>query len=710
MTVLPPRRGRYHVAMKRCLLLPVLAVVFGLTSLLIADAPPAPQETAAMAHTLVREWVGKGQVPADGQYFGAEAQAPGVFAVKVTLRDHGVRVGAGEATLDTVPAPEAGDLMRLVERATQRAIDDAKANFQQRKSRAIVQGADPEKVNAQTWDEVGFQLTVELQIAYGLADVNLLKSDPPAAALDRFLPGYQGLWVRADATRAPTLIWPGDAIAGGLSTKNYVTEALAGQKLPLEQVTRLGRPAEQGGIEMKTFRVMHSADGLAGMPPVFLDSGLTPEPVEQVTVQRVREATQALAEHLARRLVVAHGTYRPSNDAYEKVDSASMLQQHLLACYALMQYGMRRPDDFMRLASAPQAEASGGSGGGDNWVQQTVTRFDAVLSAWNDNPKQFDTASRALLLLCLIDWPMQHPKFEQWRRDLAADLWAKIDQDGSLKPGDDPQANNQATSLTLQALVANALARQYMKDPAHRVEPVRLGTLLDYVFTQLIKRPGLGALCWYTQAQDAAGPTIAQQLNREVWQTSRRAALVQLFNQLLTRQIRTPAPAPGSHSPGSSFTNASGGASEKDSISGGGISGGGISGGGGPAYALGALNFRPATMAGPPVVNWETAYVLLAVSDMIATTPVQGMDPATRKTVDEQLLAAQFAARFLIQLQFDLAEAYYVRNLDETLGGIRLTASDNRLSIGPNAITLLAMSRILDAIRQAERMPAAPGG
>lgn len=648
--------------------LALFIVVMLLGTFSLGTRASVSEPVASMAHMLVREWIGKGQLPVDSDYFGADTMVQGVLAVRVTVRDRGIAMGSGEAVawelgdidgFKDLVIPKQLPLMKLVELATQRAIDDVQQSLLNARLDAIKRGVDPEKVKQQTWDDIGFRLKVELQIAVDLEPIERLEGDPPAMVMQRFMPGYHGLWLRASLERQPTLIWPADALAGNLSARSQITAAMAGQKLLITELGRLGQPMNQrsNGVDLRRFRVLHSVDHLAAMPPVILERGLMPLDVDQVTTQSVEQAADILVKHLANRLTALRGTYRPSGDTYEPLRNSPVLQEHLLACLAMARYGQRKPDVFKTMLAA---EAS-------NWTQQATGRFDALLETYNRNPTIFDPPAQALLLLCLLEWPLEHAKFDQWRQTLIASLIQLTRDDGTV--GQTPQAESDPLATIAAALVTYALAQAYVREPKAGIEPERLGAMLDRLFVEVTQRPDLGVLCWTTLAHDAAAAKLVEVSGQTTWLKERETAFNALLDSLLTRQVRR------------------------------------LDDPGDLSHVLGGMDFKPRTVEGPVIVNWQTAYMLLTLADRIATlanaddVEAEPLDDQTVQAMRQWLLSSQLAVRFMMQLQFDRAEAFYVRNLDETLGGVRLSPDDNRLTIGPSAITLLAMTRMLDATR-----------
>jgi hypothetical protein len=56
----------------------------------------------------------------------------------------------------------------------------------------------------------------------------------------------------------------------------------------------------------------------------------------------------------------------------------------------------------------------------------------------------------------------------------------------------------------------------------------------------------------------------------------------------------------------------------------------------------------------------------------------------------EWILSAGLGTRYLAQLMFASPSCFYVRSPDDALGGVRQMLWDNRLSIPPTAMSLLA--------------------
>lgn len=636
----------------------LLVMVFCVPAIAASSPQPLTEADARLAHLHAREWIGQGQVPSDVEYYGADRVVTGVWAVRVSVRDRGVLLGRGEAFVKPSVQSDSLPLMQLVERAVQRALVSARQRLAERRSRAVAEGADPEQLKPLDWNELGFRLQVQVQIAYKPEPIELLRTDPQTRLLASFTAGSDGLvfgemkQVGTTADSQPTIFWPGDAIAGNLSASNLLTAGLARQGFGVTAMPQLARP---GGLPLSRFAVMHVVEGQAGMPPTMLQRGLAPLPMDEVTLPRIEQAAAELAEHLGLRIGTLRGTYKPSADLYEPIRPEHLLNEQLVACLALVRYLQRQPHTFGKAMAAAK----------DNWVQQMVRRFDAILEVWRDQPEQFDTEARALLFLCLVDWPMDFEKLAFWQQELLADLekWA----DDILTTSSQPQSQRgEDVPLASKALLVTALATAYVRaDVAALSDEAgeQLGRLLDAVFLQVSERPTLAALGWYMLAQDAAGQAMVQRgVAQSAWVDERNAAIADMVRQLLDRQIRQPA---------------------ADA-----------------AYLLGGIDFNDGFNGRSATASWQTAYVLLALSDVLATQrgPMIG--------ATDGLLAGQLAARFVMQLQFNGSEMFYVRNVPETRGGVRLSPGDNRLSIGPNAVVLLALTRFLDA---AERMDKSAG-
>ncbi|CAN0459474.1 unnamed protein product, partial [Ectocarpus fasciculatus] len=99
---------------------------------------------------------------------------------------------------------------------------------------------------------------------------------------------------------------------------------------------------------------------------------------------------------------------------------------------------------------------------------------------------------------------------------------------------------------------------------------------------------------------------------------------------------------------------------------------------GSPADVLGGFDLPPAPPPAPTRPDWRTAPLLMGLA-------------ATMRLEDDndnpelgRLLTAQAAARFLAQLMFDPADAYYVRAPELALYGVRPALDDNRLTLTPS--------------------------
>ena len=87
--------------------------------------------------------------------------------------------------------------------------------------------------------------------------------------------------------------------------------------------------------------------------------------------------------------------------------------------------------------------------------------------------------------------------------------------------------------------------------------------------------------------------------------------------------------------------------------------------------------------------GWATASYLEAFTDALRVARQFGDDQRAQRYER----AVRLAARFVMQLQFRPAEAYYARSQQDTVGGIRTAPADNRLRIDHCQHALMALMK-----------------
>ncbi|MFW6335935.1 MAG: hypothetical protein ACOC3G_02245 [Phycisphaeraceae bacterium] len=117
----------------------------------------------------------------------------------------------------------------------------------------------------------------------------------------------------------------------------------------------------------------------------------------------------------------------------------------------------------------------------------------------------------------------------------------------------------------------------------------------------------------------------------------------------------------------------------------------------GPSDVIGGFDLQPTAPGSPPNPDWRSGPLLSLLAHGLRHEAV---------TRDRDrlgwLLSADLAARFTAQLMFTEAGCYYHAAPARSVGGIRTSLWDNRVSVGPHALNLLAIMDLLETIEVLE--------
>ncbi len=99
-----------------------------------------------------------------------------------------------------------------------------------------------------------------------------------------------------------------------------------------------------------------------------------------------------------------------------------------------------------------------------------------------------------------------------------------------------------------------------------------------------------------------------------------------------------------------------------------------------------------------PVLNWQSAHGV-----WVLALALKQQDPDDKQEVIPWILDCMTACQSLRDLMFDEPGCYYVRSHPDALGGVRKVVWDNRLGIGPTAMTILAVTQLQQTLVQLDR-------
>ncbi len=653
----------------------------------VEAAPFVDWSHVKQAHRIVEQWVAAGSV--DWGQAQQQVWVSGVQGVRVTLRWLGVTLGVGDATIepagagpssrDTPLAAQPGssgggasgraegdaaalgkpvDLVQLAARAAADAIAAAGQSYlerskgaldeQQKSPLSVPAGADGHLDLAQ----LGSRLLVDVQVARSFERVTVPASAGPGAIYAQFVPGFHGL--RMTRLQEPGVgdtawMWPGSALAANTQPRSQLIQLLVKLGYDVNNLREVGRGRL---VSLERFEVIHVVRVAADQQPQVLVRGNRLIPLGGLDGGAVDELAGRIAAFLCKRAGGdgrMAGTYQPSSDTYDP--PVAPVQDVALAVYALA-----RRDAYWSRRGRSGADATAEA--------QTLRRVAMYLVSGMLDPTvplQGDPqiAADAVTLMALVESPaLLELKGE--RDQLASRLLSLWQEDGWFRSGAGPQARR--VSRPTQSLVVAALAglAERMRD----AELARKVERSEAVLWQGVETGGLvGLVPWVAMTEShlarlgGLGAPDAQPTRSQRW--DRLGALAEVLRQ---RQI-VAAPQAG------------------------------------PADMVGGFDLTPQPGAAVPSADWQSARVLAFLALALRQEGLR----QERDSV-QWLLDCGLTARFVAQLTFDPYSCYYVRSPADVLGGVRTALWDNRVSIGPSAMSLLAITELQETLESLGNM------
>ncbi len=614
---------------------------------LVIDAPLLDVSHAQRAFRQVEAWLGD----ASGARQGAmPIRVTGLIGVRLVLRSGGIVVGEGVAYREDLLAALDGpgqsvDLLPLLLLATERAELGVRESLADARLRAVLAGRVLRDTEIVTVAEVGSNLSVDLELGYGLRTVTVQSDAGSDEIFARFAPCYHGL-AFVDAKRGEwSWIWPGDAASRNIAPPNQLVLGLKGLGLDRSAVAQLGRP---GGAGFARFQTIHVVRPFAGSDPKTLVRSSGNLPRYAVGERELETIGDRLIEHLYNRFTSdgqVRGTYHPTSGRFDPLVASD--DQAALACYAMVHYSRylttARPFDQSVAAYGRRA------------TQVAMDLGERVLDAGD----QAEPRVVALVLLALMEAPVAES--DQALRDRLGDRLLSL---VLPEQADQQVRGNQGAA----ALAAAALATLY-----DRTREERLGqavwTLMGRAWGPDDGVPNLVALPWLTLAYERAGDLLADNDPSGVKEKKlarRRQTLSIVIDRLCRQQVI-----------------------EKPTL--------------GPDDVLGGFVLQPGPSGSPPNPDWRNAQPLMFLSIMLRDDRV-----THDKDKLGWLLSAGYSARFVGQLMMDDASCYYVRDRVAARGGVRLAPWDNRLALAPTAMSLLAITELQTSLATFKPAPTKP--
>lgn len=617
------------------------------------DSVPSPIEAplldwshAQQVFRLIESWVWDGRVHDED---GPPLLVSDLSAVHVTLRWLGKTVGDGQAAIEPdAPMGRAVDLTELVRKAVAKALESLRVTLDDRRRRALTGGEMHENQKQMTLAKVGPRLSVDLQLARRPETLVIGVEAPPDEVFRRFSPGYHGLTLTS--ARGPTgsassvWLWPASVLARNVQPRSQLLQLLsaAGVRSP-EQTTSLGRTANP---TFARFEVIHLVRPARNASVTSLVRGNLLLPTRSVDGPTLDALSQRISQFLQQRLRddgSMAGTYWPTSDRYDPPRATA--QDMALSAYAWTR----------RAAYLAQSSRDSQAGQAERAACNQV--FQHLCGRLLRDGDEFHPSTAALLIVTLAESAdlIDH-KAE--RDALTRQMLELRSADGSFRSS--PRDDAPRLNLPTQALIVLALASLH-----EQTRDVKLGAMLAqsqrWLWQQLTTSRLIETLPWLALAEFRFSSLSAVDPKSGPSRAAKVRAFESVMDALLGVQMtETPELGPA------------------DVIGG---------------FELGHLSGRDAN--GSSQIGWRTAQILVFLA---AALRQDELTPEDRRT--SRLLACGLAARFLGQLMVDEPSAFYMRSISDVLGGLRLSLWDNRLSVGPAAMALLATSELQEAIAQ----------
>ncbi|MCC5830913.1 MAG: hypothetical protein JJU36_15815 [Phycisphaeraceae bacterium] len=637
---------------------------------LISASPEAPPREAVrlafaearLAYLQAERWVQRGELDDSAQ---SPLWVADVSGVRIDLRwsvggHPGLHMGSGQA----ITAPEVGDvvnLMALVREATTEAMRQMNRRYQ----RAAEAGE-----RRLSLEDIGARMLVELQIARKPTPISFQGPAELRRITETWAPGYHGIAMerrRPDGGTLKSRVWPASALSMNRSAEFQLFSLF--NDMEFDIVTASGRREaldsllKPGGPQLQRFEVIHVVRPGMHLPVTQLVRGNAPIPAAEIMADSPTLTSMAgrMVEHLRKRQREdgrMAGTFEPSLDNLPSPASPEEAAMMIYAMAARLEWMARYDPDPTQLRQTRQA------------IRRYLDAFRTDFTAQRD---RMDPATAAWCLLAL-SVTTELAERRDLRDQLADYLASLITPDGRFVPKVPDQAR-EGTELrdSVSALLAAALTMHAAisgdaeSTDAATIARARLWTRVwpDATFGRRVEMlPWLALL----EREAANVPKLARQSIRVPIETgendstsySRPAPeMTRTIERLLRLQVTEP-PALGPHD------------------------------------VVGGLVLAEAAWTDhAPNPDWRTSYLVLSAAILLQTPDAVELGRRT-----PWLIAAASGAGFLGQLMFDEQNCFYIRNRDNSLGGIRLSLVDNRLAPGPAAMSLLATTELQEAVRQ----------
>ena len=612
-------------------------------------APFVDSSNAIQAYRLVNNWLMERMVP-EKNFELPRINVTNLVGIRVTLRQNGKTIGEGTSVRNDIDMVvdnpgETIDMVSLLANAARDAFSSAKGKLISDKVDAISKGWISGNSSENTFDDVADDLLIDIQMAHNLQSVNLAGLKMPESIYYSFAPGYHGLRLinpeAVGTAQGEAYVWPATALSFNVPGSLQISRMLTEMRLPLTEKKAIG---QQDGLQFQKFDVIHFVKPQADLDPVLLVRGNKLLPAYGLDDNQLRDLSDRLLSYIGKLYTneqTLRGDYLPTTNLYKPALARD--DQALLACYAVLKYHQFLLDNNLNYEKADQLADEAGN------IVETIAEKLAAKDA------KVSPVNLSLAVMGIINSP-RASVLGSLRDVLSEKLLAHMMDNGGFrnKPDEKSPYVNQPT----QALAVAAVASLYKYK---RTESLRMLTLksLENLWLRAEKRPDLTALYWMANAHSQIS-TIINPKNEpklRIALNDREQTIGKAIETLLGKQIIAPPE-------------------------------------NGPADVVGGFELQNIPLDAAPTPSWHTSQILALISTGLR-------EPGMKTNHDSfgWLLAASLGARFIDQLALEPDSCYYLPNAERAVNGVRISLTNNRLSVAPSAMSLIACTELMETLQ-----------
>ncbi|MBX2852037.1 MAG: hypothetical protein KTR15_09865 [Phycisphaeraceae bacterium] len=620
------------------------------------EAPAVGWADGEAAFTWVQGWLRSDDgVPGDADL--PDRAVTGLFGVYVTLRDEGRVLGRGQAlradlkdAIDDHGPPI--QLALLLSAATRQALKELKDK--QTKRAIELNIADPELLKIAIL-EARKRVQLDIQIGHSLESITVPVNAPNGAVFSTFAPGFHGLRLAGPLAGKADIAWPAIELSRNNAAPRTVFRLMDLQGFNADELPIVARA---DGPALQRFEVIHMVRPGAAQPVRELIRGNVILQQQVIDNRTIAGLAERVARHLDQLITtdarngneMVRGTYQPSLQRYAPKWADD--RETALLGYALTRHATVALDAGLG-GEAMQARAKR--------VLRLVDQIAPKAIPQNLPPKHL---TAALLLLTLCETPARLAPDQLVTRDrLGKALLELVHPEGG---GFRVEKNSDKTLSRASAAVCTAALAAYYKDTRSKSLPGPVWQVLTDLMKANANQDDARDvdLLWVAYALDRAGPDLAkaQPKPEDAAKTLAqwRKTLANYLELLTEQQVRS-----------------------KPIL--------------GPKDVTGGFILEKPIPGSPPEPTWRSAIpttlLAFALRDPGIIPDDQQFGP---------VLAAGLGARFLGQLIVTPPSAYYLRDSEPALGGVRRTLWDNTLYPDISSTTLIALAELQQTLIQLE--------